>query len=108
MLYYICPVRFRNVVLLIASLFFYAWGEPVYILIMLFSTVFDYINGRLLDVFKKKASRRIVLIISVVGNLGILFFFKYRDFLVESINSITGTQMSLWELALPIGISFYT
>lgn len=107
-LYYVCPTRFRNVVLLIASLFFYAWGEPVYIGIMLFSTVFDYINGRILGVAKKLWARRFVLVLSICGNLGILFFFKYRDFLVENINSIAGTDIGLLQLALPIGISFYT
>ena len=108
LLYYICPVRGRNAVLLAASLFFYAWGEPVYILIMLFSTVFDYINGRILGVTKTMWKRRLVLIISIVGNLGILFFFKYRDFFAESMNHLFDTDIGLWELALPIGISFYT
>ena len=107
-LYYLVPTRVRNAVLLVASLFFYAWGEPVYILIMLFSTVFDYINGRLLDFLQKPWARRLVLIISVVGNLSILFFFKYRDFFVSNINDIVGTEWDLWNLALPIGISFYT
>ncbi|MBO4395953.1 MAG: MBOAT family protein [Eubacterium sp.] len=107
-LYYACPAKFRNVVLLIASLFFYAWGEPVYICIMLFSTVFDYINGRILGIAKRLWARRTVLVVSICGNLGILFFFKYRDFLVENINNIAGTDFSLMQLALPIGISFYT
>ena len=97
LLYYVCPVRGRNVVLLIASLFFYAWGEPVYILIMLFSTVFDYINGRVLAVAKKLWKRRLVLIISIVGNLSILFFFKYRDFFCEGVNSIFGTDIGIWD-----------
>ncbi len=107
-LYYVCPVKGRNVVLLAASLFFYAWGEPVYIFIMLFSTVFDYINGRILAVCKKLWKRRLVLIISIVGNLSILFFFKYRDFFCEGLNSLFGTDIGIWDLALPIGISFYT
>ncbi len=107
-LYYLCPAKLRNAVLLIASLFFYAWGEPVYIGIMLFSTVFDYINGRVLGVAQRLWARRFVLVLSVCGNLGILFFFKYRDFLVENINSIAGTDIGLLNLALPIGISFYT
>ncbi|MCR4605195.1 MAG: MBOAT family protein [Eubacterium sp.] len=108
LLYYICPVRGRNAILLVASLFFYAWGEPVYILIMLFSTVFDYINGRILAVTEKLWKRRLVLIISIVGNLSILFFFKYRDFFCEGLNGLFGTDINIWNLALPIGISFYT
>ena len=107
-LYYICPARFRNVILLVASLFFYAWGEPVYIVLMLFSTVFNYVCGRILAVLNRLWTRRLTLVIAVVGNLGFLFFFKYRDFLVENINQIAGTDISLLNLALPIGISFYT
>lgn len=111
-LYYVCPVKFRNFFLLLASLFFYAWGEPKYIVIMLFSTVFDYCNGRLLSYFiskgKKQTFGKIVLIISIIGNLSILCFFKYTDFILTSINSISGNSFELLNLALPIGISFYT
>lgn len=110
-IYYIAQEKYRNLVLFIASLIFYAWGEPKYVLIMLFSTVFDYTNGRLIAWFKKKDQRskaKIVLIIDLCGNLGILGFFKYTDFLIGSINSITGAGLSLLQIALPIGISFYT
>lgn len=110
-LYYICPGRFRNVVLLVASLIFYAWGEPVYVLIMLFSTVFDYTNGRLIEYFKKQnrpGRAKVALVVDVCGNLAILGFFKYADFVIENVNSITGAGVSLLNLALPIGISFYT
>lgn len=110
-LYYVCPGKLRNLVLLLASLLFYAWGEPVYVLIMLFSTVFDYTNGRLIEYFKKSnkpGKAKAALIIDVCGNLGILGFFKYTDFLIGSINSVTGAGLSLLYIALPIGISFYT
>ena len=109
--YYLCPGRFRNFFLLLASLFFYAWGEPVYIFIMLFSTVFDYCNGRFMDYLDrigKPRYRRVVLVISVVVNIGILCFFKYTDFFLENWNQLTGANIRLLELALPIGISFYT
>ena len=111
LLYYICPRRLRNVLLLIASLLFYAWGEPVYVLIMLFSTVFDYTNGRLIEYFKKQnrpGRAKAALIVDVCGNLAILGFFKYADFVIGNINSITGAGISLLHIALPIGISFYT
>ena len=109
LLYYILPHRFRNFGLLTVSLIFYAWGEPKYIIIMLFSTVFDYTNGILLEKFdKKEVVRKIVLICSVVINLGILCYFKYTDFAIENINRIFGTDISALSLALPIGISFYT
>lgn len=98
-------------VLLVASLIFYAWGEPVYVLIMLFSTVFDYTNGILIEHFQKKncpGKAKVVLIIDLCGNLGILGFFKYADFFIGSLNTITGAGLSLLHIALPIGISFYT
>ncbi len=111
-LYYLCPLRLRNFFLLLASLLFYAWGEPKYIVIMLFSTVFDYCNGRLLEYSETRGKKltlgRIVLAVSVLGNLAILCFFKYTDFAVTTINSLAGTDFSVPGLALPIGISFYT
>lgn len=109
LLYYILPHRFRNFALLVVSLIFYAWGEPKYILIMLFSTAFDFTNGILLEKFDKKDKvRRLILIISLAVNLGILLFFKYTDFAIENINKAAGTGIPLLQLALPIGISFYT
>lgn len=115
-LYIICPAKLRNGLLFAVSLFFYAWGEPVYIWIMLFSTVFDYTNGLLLEYFLANKERfvnyqkyrKIVLTVSVVGNLGILCFFKYTEFLLTSLRDLTGTDIHIWKLALPIGISFYT
>ncbi|SET08113.1 MBOAT family O-acyltransferase [[Clostridium] polysaccharolyticum] len=110
-LYYGIPAKFRNGFLLLASLFFYGWGEPVYLSIMAFSTVFDYVNGRLIEHYKEKQRRgaaKGILVLSIVGNIGILCFFKYTDFLIASINRFTGGDVSLLNLALPIGISFYT
>lgn len=109
--YYLCPKNIRNLVLFIASLIFYAWGEPVYITIMLFSTVFDYINGLLIEKFRlsgQAKKTKIILINSVVINLAILFFFKYSDFFIYNINILFKSNISMLNLALPIGISFYT
>lgn len=110
--YFVLPKQSRNLWLLLASLFFYAWGEPRYILIMLFSTVFDYCNGRAIEYAMAKGKHdtmgRAVLVLSVAGNLGILCFFKYTDFALETVNRLAGTQFGLLQLALPIGISFYT
>ena len=100
--YNIVPGKFKNLVLLIFSLIFYAWGEPVYIGLMIFSIVFNYVCG--LYVTKKKW----VLMLSVIGNLAGLFFFKYTDFFIDSVNGIFRTQIPLLKLALPVGISFYT
>lgn len=110
-LYALCPNKLRNLLLTIVSLLFYAWGEPKYILIMLFSTVFDYGNGRAIAYFQEQNKvklKKMVLILSIVGNLGILFFFKYADMLIQSWNKLTASELEILELALPIGISFYT
>ena len=111
LVYFLCPRKARNTVLLIASLLFYGWGEPKYILIMLFSTVFDYCNGRGIGYFRdrgREKAAKAVMWISVVGNLAILCFFKYTDFAIENINSLLSAGIPALGLALPIGISFYT
>lgn len=111
LLYYICPRRLRNAVLLLVSLVFYAWGEPVYVLIMLLSTLFNYICGLLIDWAARRGRHgvsRFWIILSCVGSLGVLGLFKYADFLISAFNSVTGAGLSLLGLALPIGISFYT
>ena len=110
-LYALCPKKCRNLLLTIVSLLFYAWGEPKYILIMLFSIVFDYGNGLAIEYLesqKKLKLKKAVLIFSIVGNLGILFFFKYTDMLINSWNKLTSSEIGVLNLALPIGISFYT
>lgn len=106
--YFLIPGRGKNVVLFLGSLFFYAWGEPVYVLLMLFSTVVDYVNGRLIGRFRGRAPAKAFLVLSVVINLFVLCFFKYADFLIQSVNGLTGAELPLLNLPLPIGISFYT
>ena len=110
-LYFILPKKLRNLLLFIASLIFYAWGEPVYVVIMLFSTVVDYTHGLLVERFLAKDNRkaaRIVVASSMIINLSLLGFFKYTDFILSNINAIFGTDIALLGIALPIGISFYT
>lgn len=108
-LYYLSPKPFRNTVLFLVSLVFYAWGEPVYILIMIFSTVFDYINGLLIGRFRdREGAKKAVLIDSIVVNLGILCFFKYWGFIVHNLNGVLSLHLPELNLPLPIGISFYT
>ena len=111
LIYYVCPKKFRNLVLFVSSLVFYAWGEPVYIVIMIFSTVFDYFNGLLIEKYRQKGQlkkTKIVLINSIIINLAILFFFKYTDFFINNINLLLSSNIQTLDLALPIGISFYT
>ena len=108
-LYYCAPRRFRNLILFIMSLFFYAWGEPVYIVIMLVSTLSDYSFGLLLDRPNLSVGRRKgIVVLSVIVNLTLLSYFKYADFLIQNINALIGTNIPLTDLPLPIGISFYT
>ena len=110
-LYFILPRRFRNALLFVASLIFYAWGEPVYVTIMLFSTIVDYTHGLLVERFKEQGrmrAARIAVASSMIINLSLLGFFKYSDFLLTNINAVFGTEIPLLNLALPIGISFYT
>lgn len=109
--YYIVPHRFRNLVLLVFSLVFYAWGEPVYIILMLASILVSYMGGILVDRFRRTAkmkAAKAALIGSSVISLSLLAFFKYADFAVETVNSLTGAGLAVLHLALPIGISFYT
>lgn len=107
-LYFAAPRRMKNVILFLGSLVFYAWGEPVYVLLMLFSTLSDYLHGRLIGGCRNRNVARGLLISSVVINLGVLCFFKYSDFLIVSVNQLFGSSIPLLELPLPIGISFYT
>lgn len=108
-IYYVSPKQLRNAVLFVASLVFYAWGEPVYIFLMIFSTVFDHVNGRLIEKFRhKKTAARGILVGSVAGNLAVLGFFKYAGFIVDNLPWLSGVQLHVTDLPLPIGISFYT
>ncbi|MBQ6272775.1 MAG: MBOAT family protein [Oscillospiraceae bacterium] len=99
--------RARNLLLLGASLLFYAWGEPVYVFLMLFSICANYLLGRGIDA-RRGGGRKTLLILAVVLNLGLLFVFKYLDFTIENLNALLGLQIPPVELSLPIGISFFT
>lgn len=108
-LYYLVPFKVKNYVLLVFSLMFYAWGEPIYILLMLFETFSDYSLGRLMDkAGDRNGLRRLYLAMSVIIDLSVLGFFKYADFLIESVNAVAGTAITPLGLGLPIGISFFT
>lgn len=108
-LYYAVPFSLKNGILLFFSLIFYAWGEPVYILLMLFASAVDFINGLLMERFgNTKPKRTLFLCCSVVINLSVLAFFKYADFLIMNINGLFGTNIAPLGLGLPVGISFFT
>ncbi|MCD8397138.1 MAG: MBOAT family protein [Lachnospiraceae bacterium] len=109
--YYLVPRRARNFVLFLFSLIFYAWGEPVYIILMLVTILVSYAGGIAVDAMKNcgrpKAARN-MLVVSLAVSLALLAFFKYADFVLGTVNTLTGAGLQLLNLSLPIGISFYT
>ncbi|MBQ7897346.1 MAG: MBOAT family protein [Clostridia bacterium] len=108
--YFILPRKFRNLFLLLFSLFFYAWGEPTYIALMLFSIVINFLGGIFVDKYKTTGSMKgakTALIVSMVIDIGLLGVFKYTGFFLENVNAIMKTDLVL-SIVLPIGISFYT
>ena len=107
-LYFLVPGRFKNFILLLASLFFYAWGEPKYVLLMLVSIVQGYLFGLLVEKHRGEKASKLFLALSILVSLGLLSYFKYADFFLSSVNAVTGLSLPLLKLSLPIGISFYT
>ena len=108
LIYYLLPGKFRNIALVLGSFIFYAWGEPVYVILMLFSSLFNYYMAMELDRSDSEKSRKGNLIFAIVINLFILVFFKYFGFLLDSLGSVIGVTIPHPELSLPIGLSFYT
>lgn len=106
--YFLVPQKWRNGTLFLFSLLFYAWGEPVYVVLMLFSTALDYTCGQMAERHRGQRGAKIALLVSVCVNLGLLGVFKYCDFLIGTVNSLFGTARPQPNLPLPIGISFYT
>ncbi len=109
LLYFLMPnMRAKNMVLIAASLIFYAWGEPVWVILLVYSSVIDYVCGGLAGKHKNTAKGRIFLILSLVLNIGLMAFFKYGNFFVDNLNAIPGISIPNSEISLPIGISFFT
>ncbi|MBQ9468649.1 MAG: MBOAT family protein [Clostridia bacterium] len=113
-LYFAVPKKYlkaRNVVLLVFSLIFYGWGEPLYVFLMVFSVLCSYLFGYMVGREKQKGEQkkaRAWLIVAVIVNIGLLSFFKYTDLMIGTVNALFGTSLKTLGLALPIGISFYT
>ena len=108
LLYFLVPRRLKNAALLLASLFFYAWGEPKYVVLMLVSIAQGYLFGLLVEKYRGRNASRLFLSLSILVSLGLLGYFKYADFFLASVNAATGLSLPLLKLSLPIGISFYT
>lgn len=107
--YFIVPQGLKNTVLLFSSLLFYGWGEPEYLVWMVAAIVIGYVFGLLIERFRQKNKiAKLLLVISVSGNLAILGYFKYGDFFISNFNAVTGLSVPLLKVTLPIGISFYT
>lgn len=98
----------KNLWLLLVSLFFYSWGEPKYILLMLISIIVNYFLAKIIANSIDKSKKKMVVILSVIFNLALLFYFKYFNFFIDNINILTGGDIKFLNITLPIGISFYT
>ena len=107
-LYFLAPRKLKNAVLLLFSLVFYAWGEPKYVFLMMGTIGLVYGCGLAIAKCTRRSWKRFWLTVSVVLSLALLAIFKYADFFIGSVNAVTGAQIPLLKLALPIGISFYT
>lgn len=104
--YIVLPNRFKNLILLLASLIFYAWGEPKYIILMICSIIINYVIGLLMD--RHETKKKQLLIIGIIINIAILGYFKYFNFLIDIINLFIKQDLTLLDISLPIGISFFT
>ncbi|MBQ2971265.1 MAG: MBOAT family protein [Ruminococcus sp.] len=110
LIYYAVPRKLRNLFLFFANLVFYGWGEPVYVTLMLFSTVVDFTCGHFIDKYRTKNRKisKAFLLVSIIVNLGLLGFFKYAGFITDTLNAIPFFSLPSISVPLPIGISFYT
>ena len=106
--YYFCNEKFRNIWLLFTSIVFYSWGEPRYVIIMLFSIVINYVLGIMIDKYENRRLKKLFLCWAVVIDIGILIVFKYTNFIINNLNNIFDTNIVVKNIALPIGISFFT
>lgn len=110
--YFILPIAFRNYWLLLGSLFFYAWGDPVFLAFMMLSIVFNYMMAlRIDELSQDNPLRKIMLVMDILGNLSVLFVYKYMNFFTASIHAAFPQTQKMFDMTayvLPIGISFFT
>lgn len=108
-IYYLSKNKnYRNLVLILFSLFFYSWGEPVWVCLLIFSSLVDYTCGLVIDKNRGRPMAKVAVFMSLLINLGLLGIFKYSSFFTENLNLVFGTSLSIKKFALPVGISFYT
>jgi alginate O-acetyltransferase complex protein AlgI len=107
-LYYILSDRLKNILLLLTSLVFYAWGEPIFVFVMLFSIILNYVFARLIDNSKEQPTKKLFVACAVILNLSLLVVFKYTNFIIDNINVLLNVSINAPTITLPIGISFFT
>lgn len=108
LLYFMASDKWKNYVLLVFSLIFYAWGEPKFLPVMVILVLLDYVFAVLIDKSQNQTERKILLWIAILCNIGLLAYYKYTMFILENVNGIFGTNISIPKIVLPIGISFFT
>ena len=108
LVYFIVPSKFKNLILLIFSLIFYFYGEGSYIWVLLLSIIVNYIGGLLIGKNDDKKIKKLILILTIIFDVGLLFYFKYVDFFISNINNLLGSNFGLMRVVMPIGISFFT
>ena len=108
LLYWLVPKKGKNIILLFSSMFFYAWGEPKYVILMAVSILISYVFGILIEKTRENEMSKWFCLCSVMISLLLLGYFKYVDFFIDNVNGITGANIPLQNVVLPIGISFYT
>lgn len=106
--YFLVPKKVKNIILLIASLLFYFYGEPRYIIILIFSCIMNYYLGKVMEKIKVQKNKKRLLIVTLLINFGMLFYFKYFNFFLDNINSLFATNLTWTQIVMPIGISFFT
>ena len=107
LIYFITPFKYRNLILLVTSLVFYGWGEPENIIVMIISIFTGYITGLLIEKNRNTYKSKLYCYIAVIIQILFFTYYKYSDFIIGNINSITGMKIPLLKIVLPIGISFY-
>ena len=107
-IYFMVPRSLKNLVLLLASLVFYAWGEPKYVILMAISIGIGYVSGLLIEKYRGRSLSRYIMAVSVAMCLSLLGYFKYANFFADNVNQILGKNVLIVNVALPIGISFFT
>lgn len=108
-LYFLCPVKYRNVLLLLGSIVFYSFGEPRYAILVVVSAFVNFFLGKWMEKCKPAGSgRKMLLLMAIFYNVGLLFFFKYASFILENLNATGIVELPKLDITLPIGISFYT